>query len=172
MCADADFDYSAAYPYLCYSLARSAGGLSTFSILVRLSTSARLRTCLFGLRSRPRGLIFICFALHVPKPMFVFAFEGALFALTYNGDRFVLFALLPRRKPRTSVSAAALSFQRTQPHQRRLLRFACAIWSLAWISCIVTVAPLPYINPSKSLLGFTVLFCEAGAALTGRAFSS
>ena len=89
--------------------------------------------------------------------MFVFAFEGALLAFIVNGDRFVLFALLPRRKPRTSRdSAAALSFQRTQPHQRRLLRFACAIWSLAWISCIVTVAPLPYINPSKSLLGFTV----------------
>ena len=49
-------------------------------------------------------------ALHVPNPMFVFAFEGVLFALTYNGDRFELFALLPRRKPRTSVSAAALSF--------------------------------------------------------------
>ena len=116
--------------------------------------------------------------------MFVFAFEGALFALTYNGDRFVLFALLPRRKPRTSVSAAALSFQRTQPHQRRLLRFACAIWSLAWISCIVAVAPLPYINPSKSLLGFTVenfsvpsrltaaLVLRQGAALSGRVFSS
>ena len=78
------------------------------------------------------------FALHVPKPMFVFAFEGALFAFIVNGDRFVLFALLPRRKPRTSRdSAAALSFQRTQPHQRRLLRFACAIWSLAWISCVL-----------------------------------
>ena len=51
------------------------------------------------------------FALHVPKPMFVFAFEGALFAFIVNGDRFVLFALLPRRKPRTSRdSAAALSF--------------------------------------------------------------
>ena len=49
-------------------------------------------------------------ALQVPNPMFVFALEGALFALTYNGDRFELFALLPRRKPRTSVSAAALSF--------------------------------------------------------------
>lgn len=50
------------------------------------------------------------FALHVPKPMFVFAFEGALLAFIVNGDRFVLFALLPRRKPRTSRdSAAALS---------------------------------------------------------------
>ena len=78
------------------------------------------------------------FALHVPKPMFVFEFEGALLAFIVNGDRFVLFALLPRRKPRTSRdSAAALSFQRTQPHQRRLLRFACAIWPLAWISCVL-----------------------------------
>ena len=63
-----------------------------------------------------------------------------------------------------SVSAAALSFQRTQPHQRRLLRFACAIWSLAWISCILAVAPLPYINPSKSMLGFTVKIFPCRAA--------
>ena len=35
--------------------------------------------------------------------MFEFVFEGALLPFTYNGDRFVLFALLPRRKPRTSV---------------------------------------------------------------------
>ena len=44
--------------------------------------------------------------------MFVFAFEGELLAFIVNGDRFVLFALLPRRKPRTPVSAAALF----QPH--------------------------------------------------------
>lgn len=40
--------------------------------------------------------------------MFEFVFEGALFALTYNGDRFVLFALLPRRKPRPDVGTAAI----------------------------------------------------------------
>ena len=44
--------------------------------------------------------------------MFEFAFEGELLAFIVNGDRFVLFALLPRRKPRTPVSAAALF----QPH--------------------------------------------------------
>ena len=34
------------------------------------------------------------------------------------------------------ISAAALSFliQRTQPHHRRVLRFPCALWSVAWIS--------------------------------------
>ena len=36
--------------------------------------------------------------------MFVFAFEGALLAFIVNGDRFVLLALLPRRKPRTDRS--------------------------------------------------------------------
>ena len=36
--------------------------------------------------------------------MFVFAFEGELFAFIVNGDRFVLLALLPRRKPRTDGS--------------------------------------------------------------------
>ena len=35
--------------------------------------------------------------------MFEFVFEGALLPLTYNGDMFVLLALLPRRKPRTAV---------------------------------------------------------------------
>ena len=52
LCADVAFDYATAYPILCYSHARSAGGLSTFSILVPLSTSARLCTCLFMLRSK------------------------------------------------------------------------------------------------------------------------
>ena len=33
--------------------------------------------------------------------MFAFEFEGALLAFTYNGDIFVLLALLPRMKPRT-----------------------------------------------------------------------
>jgi len=33
--------------------------------------------------------------------MFVFAFEGELLAFIVIGDRFVLLALLPRRKPRT-----------------------------------------------------------------------
>ena len=46
--------------------------------------------------------------------MFVFEFEGALFALTYNGDKFELLALLPRRKPRT-VSAAAILGLLPQP---------------------------------------------------------
>lgn len=45
----------------------------------------------------------MCFvtAFQLPKPMFVFAFEGELLAFIVNGDRFVLLALLPRRKPRT-----------------------------------------------------------------------
>ena len=40
-------------------------------------------------------------AFQLPKPMFVFAFEGELLAFIVNGDRFVLLALLPRLKPRT-----------------------------------------------------------------------
>ena len=38
--------------------------------------------------------------LHVPKPRFVFAFDGAWLPFTYNGDKFVLLALLPRMNPR------------------------------------------------------------------------
>ena len=75
-------------------------------------------------------------ALHVPKALFVFAFEGALLAFIVIGDRFVLLALLPRRKPRTdgSVQPPYHSYQRTQPHHRRVLPFPCASWPMAWIS--------------------------------------
>ena len=68
--------------------------------------------------------------------MFVFAFEGALLAFTYNGDRFVLLALLPRRKPRTdgSVQPPYHSMKELNLTSSRLLRFACPIWRLAWIS--------------------------------------
>ena len=57
--------------------------------------------------------------LQLPKPMFVFAFEGELLAFIVNGDRFVLLALLPRRKPRTdgSVQPPYHPCERTQPHQ-------------------------------------------------------
>ena len=73
--------------------------------------------------------------LQLPKPMFVFAFEGELLAFTYNGDRFVLLALLPRRKPRTdgSVQPPYHSMKELNLTSSRLLRFACPIWRLAWI---------------------------------------
>lgn len=118
--------------------------------------------------------------------MFVFAFEGALLAFIVNGDRFVLFALLPRRKPRTSRQCSRLIILlkelnlTSDGYSDSLAPFGR--WP--WISCIVTVAPLPYINPSKCLLGFTVenfsvpsrltaaLVLRQGAALSGRAFSS
>ena len=82
--------------------------LNSFPYLFRSLISEALHLPL-GLRSQDFEDLYVL-AFQLPNPMFVFAFEGALFALTYNGDRFVLFALLPRRKPRTSVSAAALLF--------------------------------------------------------------
>ena len=105
------------------------------------------------------------FALHLPNPMFVFVFEGALLAFIVSGDRFVLFALLPRRKPRTSVSAAAFlscmslchsdcSKNSTSPSAGTPIP-ACHLAGGMDFVCIVAVAPLPYINPSKRLLGFT-----------------
>ena len=53
----------------------------------------------------------------LPKPMFEFAFEGALLAFTVHGERFALFALLPRRNPRTerSIAAAVLGISSPQP---------------------------------------------------------
>ena len=83
-----------------------------------------------------------------------------------------------------AVSAAALSFQRTQPHQRRLLRFACAIWSLAldFVYCGSGTAAIhkPQQMPARVYRGnFSVpsrltaaLVLRLGAALSGRAFSS
>jgi hypothetical protein len=50
------------------------------------------------------AVFLVAAAFQLPKPMFVFAFEGELFAFIVNGDRFVLLALLPRRKPRTDGS--------------------------------------------------------------------
>ena len=120
MCADGGVsERPAAYPSLaiCGPAGKTSGHtmpgrlrvLASFRCVVSLSSSARLCTCLLPPRSvagegllvflagKPRGAV----ALYVPNAMFVFVFEGALFALTYNGDRFVLFALLPRRKPRT-----------------------------------------------------------------------
>ena len=68
--------------------------------------------------------------------MFVFVFEGELFAFIVNGDRFVLLALLPRRKPRTdrTVQLPYHSVKELNLTSSRLLRFAYPIWRLAWIS--------------------------------------
>ena len=117
-------------------LARSAGGLSTFSCVVPLSSSARLCTCLFMLMSSNRGLMCFVTAFQLPKPMFVFAFEGELLAFIVNGDRFELLALLPRRKPRTdrTVQPPFHSAKELNLTSSRLLRFAYPIWRLAWIS--------------------------------------
>ena len=58
LCADADFDYSAAYPYLCYSLARSAKFLKLFSL-----------TC---------SALYVSEALYLPLHAQVKAIEGLL----------------------------------------------------------------------------------------------
>ena len=97
--------------------------------------------------------------------MFVFVFEGALLAFIVSGDMFALFALLPRRKPRTSVSAAAFlsrislchsdySKISTSPPAGTPIP-ACRLTDGMDFLCIAAVAPLPYINPSKRLLWFT-----------------
>lgn len=71
------------------------------------------------------------YGYQLPKAMFEFAFEGALLAFIVNGDRFELLALLPRRKPRTDRTVQPPCLNLTSS---RLLRFACPIWRLAWIS--------------------------------------
>ena len=102
--------------------------------------------------------------------MFVFAFEGALLAFIVNGDRFVLLALLPRRKPRTDGSV--------QPPYHSLFKelnlttggyYPSRVPFSRWhgFLCIVAVAPLPYINPRQSCLRFTIFY---RAALTRGGF--
>ena len=87
---------------------RSAGAPNTFSLTCSaLYVSEALHLPLHAQVKAIEGLYVSAYAvgfLHVPKPMFVFAFEGALLAFIVNGDRFVLLALLPRRKPRTDGS--------------------------------------------------------------------
>ena len=129
----------------CRLCARSAGGLGTFSLrCFALYVSEALHLPLLAQVGAMEGLYlfccvgnatyFDCLALQLPNAMFVFVFEGALFALTYNGDRFVLFTLLPRRKPRTERCSClvvpwivALATQHTGLNltSSRLLRFAC-----------------------------------------------
>lgn len=150
-------DYAAAYPFLCYSVARSAGGLSTFSCVVPLSiVSEALHLPLWLQVTTARAYRFLS-ALQLPKPMFEFAFEGELLAFIVNGDRFVLLALLPRRKPRTdgSVQPPYHSVKELNLTSSRLLRFACPIWRLAWISVSLRVGTPLYTIPAKTLLGFT-----------------
>lgn len=104
-CADSKVsERLAAYPLLRSFLRGRLVVLAPFPALFRSPVSARLCTCLFMLRSSNRGLMYFVTALQLPKPMFVFAFEGELLAFIVNGDRFVLLALLPRRKPRTDGS--------------------------------------------------------------------
>ena len=106
--------------------------------------------------------------------MFVFAFEGALLAFIVNGDRFVLLALLPRRKPRTDGSV--------QPPYHSLFKelnlttggyYTSRVPFSRWhgFLCIVAVAPLPYINPRQMRLGFTFLLLRRAQPLRAAQFS-
>ena len=88
--------------------------------------------------------------------MFVFAFEGALLAFIVNGDRFMLFALLPRRKPRTSRQCSRLIS--TSPPAGTTLPLRRLADGMDFV-CIVAVAPLPYIKPPQCMRGFTRYFC-------------
>ena len=103
--------------------------------------------------------------------MFVFAFEGELLAFIVNGDRFVLLALLPRRKPRTdgSVQPPYHSYQRTQPHHRWVLPFPCAVWPMAWISVYCGSGTAAIHKPQTNASGVYFSFSTEGAALAGRA---
>ena len=87
-------------------------------------------------RSMQVGDLYHSMAYHLPKAMYVIAYEGVLFALTYNGDRFVLFALLPRRKPRTSVQCSRLIIPYSKNSTSPVAGTTLPVheWPPAWIS--------------------------------------
>lgn len=101
-CADCGVsERPAAYPFLCYYLHGRLVVLAPFHCVVPLSiVSEALHLPLWLQVTTARAYRFLS-AYQLPKPMFVFAFEGELLAFIVNGDSFVLLALLPRRKPRT-----------------------------------------------------------------------
>ena len=89
--------------------------------------------------------------------MFEFAFEGELLPFIVNGDRFELFALLPRRKPRTPVSAAALF----QPHHLTGTPIPLCALVGGMDFCFNDVAPHLHTMRAKCRLGFTAKKTEA-----------
>jgi hypothetical protein len=95
--------------------------------------------------------------------MFVFAFEGALLAFIVNGDRFVLLALLPRRKPRTDRTVQppyhSLSKNSTSPPAGTTLP-VCRLASGMDFS-FNDVAPHLHTMRAKCRLGFTAKKIEA-----------
>ena len=101
-------------------------------------------------------------ALQLPPAMFVFAFEGELLAFIVNGDRFVLLALLPRRKPRTPVSAAAfLCSKNSQPHQLAATPIRLPHLAAGLDFCFVDAGPHLHTMLSIPRLGFTRQKTEA-----------
>ena len=69
--------------------------------------SLRLRFRSAALTSFGRVYVFYSdMRQQVPKPMLERAFEGELLAFSVNGDRYVLAAVSPRRKPRTDFFPA------------------------------------------------------------------
>ena len=102
------------------------------------------------------GSTAVYLTLQLPKPMFEFAFEGELLPFIVNGDRYVLFALLPRRKPRTPVSAAALLCSKNyQPHQLAATPIHLPHLAAGLDFCFVDAGPHLHTMLSIPRMGFT-----------------
>ena len=114
------------------------------------------------LRSKQSRAYRFLFAYQLPKPMFEFAFEGELLAFIVNGDRFELFALLPRRNPRTPVDAAAfLCSKNSQPHHLTGTPIPLCALVGGMDFCFNDVAPHLHTMLSIPRLGFTRQKTEA-----------
>ena len=158
MCADVAFDYATAYPIICYSLARSAGGLSTFSILVPLSTSARLCTCLFMLRSKQsRAYCSVC--CYVITTCATFAEPDVRVRIRGRVVRVDV--------QRRQVRVRSVVTTEETAHQRQCSRLFSTSPSPA------TPIRVRHLEDSMDFdLCESVASLRRGAALTGRAFSS
>jgi hypothetical protein len=144
--------------------------LTPFHLLVPLSTSARLCTCLFGLRSRPRGLIFL-FGSIVAEADVRVRVRGRIVSVHRQRRQVrVVSVVAAAETTNRRISAAALSFcERTQPHHRRVLPFSCAVWPMAWISVYCGSGTAAIHKPQTNASGVYFSFSAAGAALAGRA---
>ena len=128
--------------------------LTPFHLLVSLSTSARLCTCLFGLRSRPRGLI----NLTVAEADVRVRVRGRVVSVhRQRGQVRVVSVVAATETTNRRISAAALSFLIKELNLTTCGYYPSRVPFSRWhgFLCIVAVAPLPYINPRQMRLGFT-----------------
>ena len=136
--------------------------LTPFHLLVPLSTSARLCTCLFGLRSRPRGLIFLFGSIVAEADVRVRVRGRIVSVHRQRGQVRVVSVVAAPEATDRRISAAALSFcERTQPHHLTGTPIPLCALVGGMDFCFNDVAPHLHTMRAKCRLGFTAKKNEA-----------